>query len=177
MIFKAYTELGSIYVMAKMKFYVGSSVGVESLWYEDVCMLLLLLVCTATWCIVWNIFIFIFGQWVVRRVLFLPLALLFLVLLIFFCICAKYCFLIVSCFEFLLVLRFFCTYGRIWFRIYFSVRERGILCRVWWRARCEWAVGIMERIFYFWRNTRIFWSRIFFCYVYVTSNRKNNRHL
>ena len=41
------------------------------------------LVCTATWCSVWNIF-FIIGPLLVRRDFFVPLALLFLVLLIFF---------------------------------------------------------------------------------------------
>ena len=70
-------------------------------------MLLLLLVCSATWSIVWKIVFVIFGTLVVRRILFLLRAILFLVVLIFFCIFAKYCFLIESCFEFLLVLRFF----------------------------------------------------------------------
>ena len=104
---KAYTELGSIYVMAKRKSYVGSSVGGKSLWYEGFCMLLLLLVCAATWSIGWKIVFVIFGTLVVRRVLFLLRAILFLVFFVFFCIFAKYCFLIESCFEFLWVLRFF----------------------------------------------------------------------
>ena len=99
------------------------------------------LVCTATWCSVWNIF-FIFGPLLVRRDFFVPLALLFIVLLIFFCICAKYCFWIVPwflplSFEFFWVPRFFCTYRKIWFRIYFPVRGRGIICGVWWRTMFE----------------------------------------
>ena len=49
----------------------------------------------------------IVGTLVVRRVPFLLRAILFLVVLIFFCIFAKYCFLIESWFEFLLVLQFF----------------------------------------------------------------------
>ena len=104
---KAYTELGSIYVMAKKKSYVGSSVGGESLWYEGFCTLLLLVVCAATWSIFGKIVFVIFGTLVVRRILFLLRAILFFVVLIFFCIFAKYCFLIESCFEFLLVLHFF----------------------------------------------------------------------
>ena len=144
---KAYTELGSIYVVAKRKSYVGSSVGGESLWYEGFCMLLLLLVCAATWSIVWKIVFVIFGTLVVRRVLFLLRAILFLVFFIFFCIFAKYCFLIESCFEFLLVLRFFfCTYGRIRWRIYFPFRGRGRLWRVC-RAIWGWAVSIKKGIY------------------------------
>ena len=103
---KAYTELGSIYVMAKRKSYVGSSVGGESLWYEGFCTLLLLVVCAATWSIVGKIVFVIFGTLVVRRILFLLRAILFRVVLIFFCIFAEYCFLIESWLEFLLVLRF-----------------------------------------------------------------------
>ena len=144
---KAYTELGSIYVMAKRKSYVGSSVGGESLWYEGFCTLLLLVVCAATWSIVGKIVFVIFGTLVVRRILFLLRAILFLVVLIFFCIFAKYCFLIESCFEFLLVLHFFCTYGRIRWRIYFPFRGRGRLWRVWWRARWQWAVGVKKGIY------------------------------
>ena len=135
-------------------------------------MSLLFLVCTVTWCIVWNIS-FIFNPWLVRSDFFESLALLFLVLLIFSCICAKYCFWIVSwflprSFEFFWVLRFFCTYRKIWFRIYFLVRGRGIFCGVWGGARFEWVLCIMERILYFRRNTRNFSSRIFSCYtVYI----------
>ena len=117
-------------------------------------------------------YIFIFGPWLVRRDFCVPLALLFLDLLIYSCICANFFFELYRDFYlgvfFLSTTFFFGTYGKIWFRNFFPVRGRWILCAVWGGARFEWAVYIMERILYFRGNIRNFSSRIFSCYtVYI----------